>query len=63
MSAQRIFVGIRAFGYSVKGKMADGYNGVGGRRGDAAGTESSAVVSEIACVTLRTQREVLMLAE
>ena len=43
--------------------MTDGYNVVSGGRGDAAGTKSSAVVGEIACVTLRAQGEILMVAE
>ena len=43
--------------------MADGYNVVGGGRSDAAGTKSRAVIGEIACVTLRAQREILMVAE
>ena len=63
MSTQGVFVRIRAFRYSIKGEVADGYNVVGVGRGDTAGTKSSAVVGEIACVTLRAQREILMVAE
>lgn len=54
MSAQWIGVRIRAFGYSVKGKVTDGYDVVGVRRGYAAGTESRTVVGEIAGVSLRS---------
>ena len=43
--------------------MADRYNVVGGRGSDTASTESRAVVSEIACMSLGSQREMLMMAE
>lgn len=61
MAAEGICIGVGAFGNGVKGKVADGYNVVGVGRSDAASTKSRTVVSEIACVGLRSQREILML--
>lgn len=62
MSAQRIGVLIRAFGNSIESEVTDGDNVVSVGGGDATGTESRAVICEIACVSLRSQREVLMVA-
>ena len=62
MPAKRVCIRIGAFGEGVKGKVADGYNVVGVGRSDAASTESRTVVSEIACVGLGSQREILMVA-
>ena len=62
MAAKGICIRVGAFGDGVKGKVADGYDVVGVGRSDAAGTESRTVVSEIAGVGLRSQREILMVA-
>ena len=62
MSAKQICIRVGAFGDCVKGKVTNGYNVVGVGRSDAASTESRTVVSEIACVGLRSQREILMVA-
>ena len=62
MSAQWIGVGIGAFGNSIESEVTDGDNMVSVGGGDATGTESRAVIGEIACVSLRSQREILMVA-
>ena len=63
MPTEWISIWVRAFGHSIKGKVADGNNVIAIRGSDATGTKSRAVVGEIACVCLRSQWKLLMVAE
>ena len=62
MPAEGICIRVGALRNGVKGKVADGHNVIGVGRSDAASTQSRTVVSEIACVGLRSQRQLLMVA-